>query len=128
MKIKPLISKIVAYWKLISAVIGIAGTLVVGKAKYDSWVIGRADEKKIEISRWQKIDQIVEKDSTDRLFNIVILDSLKSFSVTLNRTRRMTAITGNALEKHLQNEKKWQERLDFQQAQIEELKKNEGIR
>ena len=128
MKIKPLISKIATYWKVISVIIGIITSLGIAKGKYDSWVIAKAEEKRIEVERWQKIDQIVEKDSTDRLFNIVILDSLKSFSVTLNRTRRMTAITGNALEKHLQNEKKWQERLDFQQAQIEELKKNEGIR
>ena len=125
MTLKPLISKIVTYWKLISGVIGIVSFLIVAKGKYDSWVIAKAEEKRIEVERWQKIDQIVEKDSTDRLFNIVILDSLKSFSVTLNRTRRMTTITGSALEKHLQNEKKWQERLDFQQAQIEELKKNE---
>jgi len=56
MKFLTLIKKLASYWKIISAVIAIAGVLIAGKVKYDSYIISQAENKRIETERWRKVD------------------------------------------------------------------------
>jgi len=109
MFLKSLISKIVSYWKLISAVIGIAGVLIVGKAKYDSWIIAKAEKNITEIedkksdstfketvyqfidvqSKYNKIQDSTQRDNSAKL-NIVLSTqkNLKDYMIEKAATKQ----------------------------------------
>ena len=100
MTLKSLISKIVTYWKLISAMIGIAGMLIVGKAKYDSWIIAKSEEKKIEISRWQKVDHLVKSDSTRQLQYDTLMVSVRNiYQISDKTSRKLNNLKDYMIEK-----------------------------
>jgi hypothetical protein len=122
MTLKSLISKITAYWKIITVMIGVVSSLWVAKAKYDNWVINKAEENKIEITRWQRLEK---NDSVDKIFKRRIIHSLISIDSTLNQTNRVTRATRDAMTIHLKESKKYDELFQFQQDQINDLKKNE---
>lgn len=122
MTLKIFISKLISNWKTISAIISIGAGVWKGIGIYNEWIIKTAEKDRIEAERWQRFDDKVESDS---LFKVEVKAALNSIPDDVRELKGLTKATVRAVDTHLKNEKKWEERFQFQQQQIEELKKND---
>jgi len=123
--LKPLISKIIGYWKLISAVIGITGMLIVGKAKYDSWVIGKAEDKRIEVENWQKVDTVLYQFRQVKTDIGDIKTNIGTQSTNIDKNIKETEALKKGLVDYWRAKKEFDAVINFQQNLLDEIKKNE---
>ena len=125
-------NKLIKSEKLISALTTALKFIAAAAVVVSTFYAGFIAVREIMFNKWARESIQETRYISDSLLKIQILQRLDIVTGAVDTIKEdikivkgMTSITSKAIDRHLKNENKWEERFDYQQDQIDVLKKKE---